>query len=490
MSDHNKVNRRDFIATTTAVAGAASTLAGAVLTPASAQSLLAPPPGFDTQKPLIDNWNRQLGDLVDVSVNIAKDAPELGHDAVKERHRIYCYLLMKLIVRFWNGNKRGPLGTYPLRPRQVDRKQVPDTPARYRGEMMANPGGLRVNWDRYLGHNIACIAVDGNGDIIDFDFNHNDFFRSSAEHAESRMVRRLFSLTDVFDGWKTGKKVSDKPHIASLNDVTLYTTLESCAQCSGVMSLAGVKQIVYMQNDFTAYKIGNLMYNLANRGPAFDSRGNAILDWQGNALPSLPGAPIPIAGSDIQLAEFKLLNDGNLQFSKNINAARAANNLNGAFFVPENGKPDFDDSICRFYAPTQHLTFSKPAAPSSTASRSVPPHATGNSPTSRTTRTFSPISSASRRRGSSTPTLTSKAIAVRRTSCKAARYAEGRRAAAPSLRANGSRECAPDDRLREAIQRPQRKPGLLRRKSSSERPWRRRRSNSSVSPSSPSSSSS
>jgi hypothetical protein len=28
MSDHNKVNRRDFIATTTAVAGAASTLAG------------------------------------------------------------------------------------------------------------------------------------------------------------------------------------------------------------------------------------------------------------------------------------------------------------------------------------------------------------------------------------------------------------------------------------------------------------------------------
>ena len=50
MSDHNKVNRRDFIATT-AVAGAASTLAGGALTPASAQSLLAPPPGFDTQKP-------------------------------------------------------------------------------------------------------------------------------------------------------------------------------------------------------------------------------------------------------------------------------------------------------------------------------------------------------------------------------------------------------------------------------------------------------
>jgi hypothetical protein len=32
-----------------------------------------------------------------------------------------------------------------------------------------------------------------------------------------------------------------------------------------------------------------------------------------------------------------------------------------------------------------------------------------------------------------------------------------------SLRANGSRECAPDDRLREAIQKPQKQPGLLRR---------------------------
>ena len=31
------------------------------------------------------------------------------------------------------------------------------------------------------------------------------------------------------------------------------------------MSLGGVKQIIYLQNDFTAYMIGNIMYNLANR---------------------------------------------------------------------------------------------------------------------------------------------------------------------------------------------------------------------------------
>jgi hypothetical protein len=131
-------------------------LGAATLTPATAQSLLAPPPGFDTQPPLIENWNRQLGDLVDVSFNIGRDAPELSHPAVRERHKIYCYLLMKLVVRFWNGNKRGPLGTYPLRQGQIDRPQLPEKPQRYRGEMIANPGGLRVNWDRYLGFIEPC----------------------------------------------------------------------------------------------------------------------------------------------------------------------------------------------------------------------------------------------------------------------------------------------------------------------------------------------
>lgn len=332
------INRRDLIVKTAGAAGAASTLAGAGITPALAQPVEPLPPGFDAQPPLIANWGKQLGQIVEV--DLTKDAPELADEAAQERHRIYCYLLMKLIDRFWNGNKRGPLGTYPLRAQQKDRAQLPPKPQRYRGDMIENTGGLRVNWDRYLGHNIACIAVDGNGEIVDFDFNHNDFFRSSAEHAESRMVRRLFSLTDIFDNWRTGQKINDKPRAASLNDVTLYTSLESCAQCSGVMSLAGVKQIIYMQNDFTAYKIGNIMYNLANR--------IEIADAQGHVTKTLPGAPIPIAGSEIHLDEFKMLNDGNLDFVKNIIVAKAANDLNGAFFVSDGGRVDFEPSITSF----------------------------------------------------------------------------------------------------------------------------------------------
>lgn len=329
MSADREINRRDLMVKTAGVASAAGALG---LAPALAAEPL--PPGFADQPPLVANWDKQLNAVVDIAANLKKDAPELAEEPARERHRIYSYLLMKLITRFWNGNKKGPLGTYPLRAQQKD---VAQTPPRYRGDMTA-PAGI-IKWDRYLGHNIACVAVDGNGEIIDFDFNHNDFFRSSAEHAESRMVRRLFSLTDIFDNWKTGTPVGDKPRAASLNDVTLYTSLESCAQCSGVMSLAGVKQIVYLQNDFTAYKIGNIMYNLANRTDTRDAQGNPV---------SVPGAPIPIAGSEVHLDEFKALNDANLDFVKKINAAKAANDKSGAFFVGTDGSADFGPSITSF----------------------------------------------------------------------------------------------------------------------------------------------
>ena len=239
MSDRDQINRRDFIVTTAGVAGSASALAGATLTAAQAQT--SPPPGFDAQEPFAKNWAKQLREVVNVDLGAA--APELANEAVKERHQIYCHLLMKLIVRFWNGNNRGPLGSYPRRVKQMEAVQPVQPTQRYRGDMIADPDRLRVNWDRYVGHNIACVAVDGNGEIIDFDFNHNNFFRSSAEHAESRMVRRLFSLTDIFDSWKTGDRIGDKSRAFSLQNVTLYTSLESCAQCSGVMSLGGRSSI-------------------------------------------------------------------------------------------------------------------------------------------------------------------------------------------------------------------------------------------------------
>jgi tRNA(Arg) A34 adenosine deaminase TadA len=333
MDADDEIRRRDLLVG----AAVSGVVAGVGLAPTLANAASKPPPGFDEQQRLIDNWNKPLNEIVNIDLH--KEAAELADPAVQERHRIYCHLLMKLIHRFWNGNKHGPVGRYPYRKNQLEEAGLPDS-RRFPGDMMKNTDQFRVNWDRYLGHNIACLAVDGNGDIIDFDFNHNEFFRSTAEHAESRMVRRLFSLTNIFDGWCYGQKL-DKGKPAMLDAITLYTSLESCAQCSGVMSLAGVKQVVYLQNDFTTYKIGNIMYNLANQNRTRDKADKPMF---------VPGAPLPIAGSDIGLEEFKLLTDAHLEFIQKIRAAGSANppDTDNAFFVPDQGDPDFSPSITSF----------------------------------------------------------------------------------------------------------------------------------------------
>jgi tRNA(Arg) A34 adenosine deaminase TadA len=344
MSKSKGPNRRDFIVTTAGSAGALMSTVPA----AQAREAYPLGPGFDIQSPLKANWREQLGAVTEIDYDT--DAKELKDAAVRERHRIYCYLLMKLVYRFWNGNKNGPLGIYPQRDgmQLAGPMLAQDAPRLYRGDINERADRDHVKWDRYLGHNIACIAVDGNGHIIDFDFNHNAFFRSSAEHAESRLVRRLFSLTDIFDSWKTGARFNGKPHAASLGEVTLYTSLESCAQCSGVMSLAGVKQIIYMQNDFTAYKIGNIIYKLANRMVARDGSGNVARDDKGNVL-TIPGAPVPIPASEVELEEFKTLNDGNLDFTNKMLGG------NEFFFKSPDGAIDRDPSITSFLCTDQAL---------------------------------------------------------------------------------------------------------------------------------------
>jgi tRNA(Arg) A34 adenosine deaminase TadA len=326
--EHHDINRRKFLAQGVGAAGIASALTGT--SPLQAEEVPAPPV-IDSDAPLARYWQRPVSQLAEVDLTTA--AHELAAEQIKERHQIYCLLLMKLICRFWNGNKHGPIGLYPQRQGQKEETQDPHSASfRYRGDMFESPDPLRVSWDRYLGHNIACLAVDGKGEIIDFEFNHNDLFRSSAEHAESRMVRRLFSLTDIFDNWKTGEAISKKSRAFSLTDVTLYTSLESCAQCSGVMSLGRVKQVVFLQRDFTAYAIGNIMYNLAGR--------------DGD---NLPLAPLPIPASAIDLPYFDQLNAEYTRFHDALLEAKKRDDRSSAFFVaPEARLVDYSPSITSY----------------------------------------------------------------------------------------------------------------------------------------------
>jgi tRNA(Arg) A34 adenosine deaminase TadA len=160
-----------------------------------------------------------------------------------ERHKIYSLALMAITLNYWNGNKYGRGCHYPLNepiPAPVCEKTADD----------------------YIGHNIAALIVDGDGYIIDFDFNHNEIFNSSVEHAESRLLRRVFSLSQIHDSWDLGRKAQDRYYASELKNASLYTTLESCAQCSGIMALAGLKEVIFLQTDPGEYFVGNIMRNM------------------------------------------------------------------------------------------------------------------------------------------------------------------------------------------------------------------------------------
>jgi tRNA(Arg) A34 adenosine deaminase TadA len=239
--------------------------------------------------------------------------PALLDRGAKERHRIFSLLLMSIVHNYWNGNKYGETGDYgSWRKRQLT------------GETAA--GDHFYEGGTYQGHNIAALAVDGEGRVIDYDFNCNEIFDSSVEHAESRLVRRVFALNQIYEPWAaldstvglaatrsrqkrrvfatavTGRADSSKGAVSRnystlLEDVTIYTSLESCAQCSGIMALASVKEIVYLQWDQGQFLIGNLMYK---------ATGNTNSGFR---------APRPVSGAEFGLEYSTELNEKSAKFA-------------------------------------------------------------------------------------------------------------------------------------------------------------------------------
>lgn len=231
----------------------------------------APP---DVENPrLRELWNHPVSELATLH------EPPLA-EAQQERHRIYSLMLMALLHEYYNGNKNGRDGEYPW-------NETGDV-------------GRHGDGD-YLGHNIAAAAVNGKGEVIDFDFNHNKVFNSSAEHAEVRLVRRVFALAQLSDSWRPVEP--DEPPAdqiplstsTTLADVTVYTSLESCAQCSGTMALGSVKEVVYLQTDPGTYWVGRVLRNLTN-----------------------DQAPLPISGGEVSFPYFAQLNAGFSDFGRRV----------------------------------------------------------------------------------------------------------------------------------------------------------------------------
>lgn len=257
----------------------------------------SPHPPKPPSGPLADLWDKPVHQLAQLQ------APSLPPEMV-ERHTIFSLLVMALVWRYWNGNKRGTDGEYPWRTGQV------------------KPGGGYLGGD-YLGHNIASIAVNARGHVIDFDFNHNEILNSSVEHAESRLVRRVFSLTQIYDLATVGLSTAAVaiPYSNVLNDVTIYTSLESCSQCSGIMALGSVKEVVFLQRDPGQHSIGNILRNLSPAGERYRP-------------------PLPIPADYLGLRAFTELDDAYSAFRSGVGEK--------PFFISGTGSRDRSPSITSF----------------------------------------------------------------------------------------------------------------------------------------------
>jgi tRNA(Arg) A34 adenosine deaminase TadA len=91
----------------------------------------------------------------------------------------------------------------------------------------------QVGGPNWRGHNIGSILVEPGGRIVNWARNCNAILSNGTQHGE---VRLMVGYLNRVGGY-------------SLKEHTVYTTLEPCAQCSGMMVLTNVKRTVYGQTD-------------------------------------------------------------------------------------------------------------------------------------------------------------------------------------------------------------------------------------------------
>lgn len=84
-----------------------------------------------------------------------------------------------------------------------------------------------------IGYNIGCIIVNDENLIVSSGLNERIVRQDPTQHAEVIAIQRYL----------------DKPNVESLEGHTIYTSLEPCAQCAGMMILCKLDRVVYGQED-------------------------------------------------------------------------------------------------------------------------------------------------------------------------------------------------------------------------------------------------
>lgn len=158
-----------------------------------------------------------------------------------EKHSIYMLLTCGLVAARWR-----------------IRRSNPEARAAYAA---AFPG---VRFSEYFGHNIGALLLGPADELVAFRMNDATFENSSLAHAEVRVV-------EAGNKWSNRQRFKEgqgtQGYSTLFEGCTVYSTLESCTQCYGVMHLAGVDRVVYAQVDSLQQDIGGTIFKLHEGGP-------------------------------------------------------------------------------------------------------------------------------------------------------------------------------------------------------------------------------
>jgi tRNA(adenine34) deaminase len=83
------------------------------------------------------------------------------------------------------------------------------------------------------GHNIGCVLVDSNNAVVYWARNCNTILQNGTQHGEVRVMLGYINQKRSYN----------------LSKHTIYTSLEPCAQCAGMMTLQNIYRTVYGQKD-------------------------------------------------------------------------------------------------------------------------------------------------------------------------------------------------------------------------------------------------
>lgn len=84
------------------------------------------------------------------------------------------------------------------------------------------------------GYNVGCILVDPNNTVVDWGINTVNATENCTQHGEVRLITSYLSQDGIY----------------SLDGYSIYSTLEPCAMCAGMMTMASIKRVVSGQKDY------------------------------------------------------------------------------------------------------------------------------------------------------------------------------------------------------------------------------------------------